>query len=35
VKRWLQKTNDKEDWLSIAKDAKAFKGPYSQGINKQ
>jgi len=34
-KRWRQKAVDKEEWASIIKEAKALRGPYSQGLCKQ
>ena len=34
VKRWRQKALRREEWASIIKEAKAVRGPYSQGVSK-
>ena len=34
VKRWRQKALRREKWASIIKEAKAVRGPYSQGVSK-
>jgi hypothetical protein len=32
-KRWQQKAVDRDVWVSIIKEAKAVRGPQSQGVN--
>jgi hypothetical protein len=34
VKRWRQKTVDREERASVIKEAKAVRGPYSQTVSK-
>jgi len=34
VKRWRQKTVDREERASVSKETKALRGPYGQGVNK-
>ena len=34
VKKWRQKSIDREEWASVMKEAKAVRGPYSQGVTK-
>jgi hypothetical protein len=33
VKRWRQQAVYREQWASVIKEAKALRGPYSQGIS--
>jgi hypothetical protein len=33
VKRWRQQGVYREEWASVIKEAKALRGPYSQGIS--
>jgi hypothetical protein len=32
-RRWRQKVNTREEWVSVVKDVKVFRGPRSQGIS--
>jgi hypothetical protein len=34
VKRWRQKAADREEWVSVIKEAKALRGPYTRGVSK-
>jgi hypothetical protein len=34
VKRWQQKAVDREEWVSIIKQAKVLRGLQSQGVSK-
>jgi hypothetical protein len=34
VKIWRQKAVDREEWASVVKEAKAVRGPRSQGVSK-
>jgi hypothetical protein len=34
VKRWRQKAVDREEWESVIREAKALRGPQSQGVSK-
>jgi hypothetical protein len=33
VKRWRQKTVDREEWVPVMKGSKALTGVYSQGVS--
>jgi len=33
VKRWRQKAVDREECVSVIKEAKALRGPYSRGVS--
>jgi hypothetical protein len=34
VTRWRYKAVDRDEWASVIKEAKAVRGPYSQGVSK-
>jgi len=34
VKIWRKKAVDREEWASVVKEAKAVRGPCSQGVSK-
>jgi hypothetical protein len=34
VKRQWQRAADREEWVSVIKEVKALRGPWSQGVSK-